>query len=64
LEICKGWNNEEYIKLYVELCKRKRKDTGPEQQIHIQYLEEIKGKFESWYIENKYDLPDLYDHLI
>ena len=63
-EICKQWNDEEYIRLFIQLNAWKRKEENSEAKKLIQYLSEIKGKFDIWYLEHQIEPPTLVDKIL
>ncbi len=56
-ERCKEINDAEYLELIIELNRWKRKESNSESKKMIEYLNEIKGKFDVWYLENGTNTP-------
>ncbi|MGA7722085.1 MAG: hypothetical protein WCA84_13025 [Ignavibacteriaceae bacterium] len=63
-KVANTWNDEEFINLYIGLCKCKRTGKDPEFQDQVQYLEEVKKIFEAWYCANGTVPPDLYNYIL
>lgn len=64
LEICKGWNEEEFIRLTMDLgiWKGKIKSTITDEM--IKSLAEIIGNYEIWYVENNFETPTIEEYII
>lgn len=64
LDICKEWNDEEYLRVIIDLnsWKRKEKSTGTEGM--LKSLSEIYGKYELWYVENNLEPPELDKYIL
>ncbi|MGD1006038.1 MAG: hypothetical protein ABR980_02265 [Ignavibacteriaceae bacterium] len=58
-EICKQWNDKEYIELTKSVKDWQKKADSPDVQDRINYFNAALGKFECWYPENKNDSPTL-----
>ena len=52
-------NDKEYIRLIIELNRWKRKEENIQSKKIIEYLNEIKGKFDIWYLESNFNPPTL-----
>ena len=74
INICKEWNDEEFIRLYIELRSWERKPVNPGIANMITMFNEIAGKYELWYVKNKFESPtpesyifdlrkDIYDYV-
>ena len=63
LNICKEWNDEEFIRLYIELSSWERKPVNPGIANMITMFNEIAGKYELWYVKNKFESPTLESYI-